>query len=354
MTGPKKGVICSSHRSKKSLIFGGVTTPCQTNFKPVGFWAPRTAVNVPVRPRLWRNIRHAPVSVRFEESDWSQFPEVVRWSYSPAANDGRICLSFTSKETYFTLAYRWRAVANALWRMISSHTGVSFREIPVDISDCFDASVPASTFRFAKLPSDPHDLIPNAYFLDRRHRLPPPLPWEQKQDTIYFRSSLTGTVQSRENPRAAACLVARTIPDADCKLTMFQQTPAELRAELEQEGITCRRDRVNALNSHRYLLDIDGNSSSWHRFWLIGMFRSVLIRFETQWQECWHDVIRDGEHYVSATRHNLREVIADLRIHPKKAREIANAAAGFVRDSLSSDGSQRMFEKAWLRRIDAE
>lgn len=329
-----------------------MTSPNQTDFKPVGFWAPRTAVNVALRPRLWRNIHHAPVSVRLEECEWSRFPTVVRWSYSPTENSGRLCLSFTSEETYCTLAYRWRAVANALWRMISSRPGISFREIPVDISDCFDASVPASTFRFAKLPSDPHELIPNAYFLDRRHRLPPPLPWERKQDTVYFRGSLTGTVQSRENARAAACLVARTIPDADCKLTMFQQTPAELRAELEQEGITCRRDRVNALNSHRYLLDIDGNSSSWHRFWLIGMFRSVPIRFETQWQECWHALVHEGEHFVAATRHDFGKVVRNLRTNPWKSREIADAAAGVARGPLSPQGAQRMFEAAWLRRIE--
>ena len=330
-----------------------MTTPNQTNFKPVGFWAPRTAANVALRPRLWRNVRHAPVSVRFEECEWSRFPTVVRWSYSPTANDGRICLSFTSKETYFTLAYRWRAVANALWRMISSYPEISFWEIPVDVSDCFDPSVPASTFRFAKLPSDPHNLIPNAYFLDWRHRLPPAIPWERKQDTVYFRGSLTGTVQSRENARAAACLVARTIPDADCKLTMFHQTPVEFRAELEQEGITCRRDRVNALNNHRYLLDIDGNSSSWHRFWLIGMFRSVPIRFETQWQECWHELIREGQHFVAATRHDFGEVVKNLRANPRTSQAIADAAAEVARGLLSPQGAQQMFEEAWLRRVES-
>ena len=331
-----------------------MTSPNQTHFKPVGFWAPLTAVNVALRPRLWRNVRHAPVSVRFEECEWSRFPTVVRWSYSPTENSGRLCLSFTSEETYCTLAYRWRAVANALWRMISTRSGIAFHEIPVDIGDGSDESVPISTFRFARLSGDPHDLIPNSYFLGRRTRLPQEIPWERKRDSIYFRGSLTGLSQGRENARVAACLVSRSIAGADCKLTSFPQSSTKFEKELRLEGITAGADPVDAINHYRYLLDIDGNTSSWHRFWLTGMFRGVPIRFETQWQECWHDVIHDGEHYVSATRHNLREVIADLRIHPKKAREIANAAAGFVRGSLSSDGSQRMFEKAWLRRIDAE
>ena len=324
----------------------------KTAFQPVGFWAPRTAVNVAIRPRLWRTISNAKVSVRFEESAWSQFPSVVRWSYSRTKDKKRLAVCFTNRETYSKRADRWRAISNALGRLIATHPDISFEGIPVDVSDCFDSSVPTSTFRFAKLPGDPHDLIPNPYFLARRHRLSPPIPWERKKDTVYFRGSLTGTTQSRDNPRVAACLAARSVPGADCKLTMFQQTPAALRSELDREGIVCRRNRVKALNSHRYLLEIDGNSSSWHRFWLMGMFRSVPVRFETQWQECWHHRIHEGEHFVAANRHNLGEVIDAVRSAPGMAQAIANAAGEVARGLLSPAGAQQMFEAAWLRRIE--
>lgn len=328
-----------------------MATANSASFRPVGFWAPRSAVNVALRPRLWRNIRHAPVSVRFDESEWSRFPAIVRWSYSPDANEGRLCLTFTSVDTYSSLAYRWRAVANALWRMIRARPGIAFHEIPVDIGDGCDESVPTNTFRFARMPRDPHDLIPNSYFLDRRHRLPPPMPWEGKKDTVYFRGSLTGLNQGRENARVAACLVSREITDSDCKLTSFPKASVDFETEVQLEGIVGSVDPVNTLNNHRYLLDIDGNSSSWHRFWLIGMFRGVPIRFETRWQECWHDMIRDGEHYVSANRHNLATVVEELRSQPEKARQIAESAAAIARGPLSSEGAQHMFEKAWLRRV---
>jgi hypothetical protein len=243
-------------------------------------------------------------------------------------------------------------VANALWRMIVSHRGISFKNIPVDVSDCNDATVPYSTLRFAKLPSDPHDLIPNAYFLDHRHRLPRSIPWERKHNTVYFRGALTGTIHSQENARVAACRVARNIPKSDCKLTTFTQSSAHLRQELEQEQIVCKRDRVNALNGHRYLLDIDGNTSSWHRFWLIGMFCCVPIRFETQWQECWHNVMHEGDHFISATRNDLSEVVEYLRSHEEKSKKIADGAAKLARGLLSAVGVQQMFENVWLQRID--
>ena len=132
---------------------------------------------------------------------------------------------------------------------------------------------------------------------------------------------------------------------------MFPQSPPEFLNDLKKDGIVCPPDPVNAINKFRYLLDIDGNSSSWHRLWLIGMFHGVPIRFETRWQECWHDVILDGKHYVSADRHNLATVVEELRSQPEKARQIAESAAAIARGPLSSEGAQQMFEKAWLRRV---
>lgn len=323
----------------------------QTSFKAIGFWAPRPLVNVLLQPRLWNNIRRGPVKIRFEESEWSRFPTVVRFSYAPPQEHGSLCLTFTNRVSYTDHAHRWRAVADAVWRVIKKHSGVSFQDIPVDIGDCIDSTIPATTFRFSKRPNDPHDLIPNAYSLDRRRQLPAALPWEKKRDAVYFRGSLTGSTQTRDNPRVAACLLSRKIPGGDCKLTNFSQTPATFRQELELDGVACHPAPIEMVNHHRYVLDIDGNSSSWDRFWEIGMFRSVPIRFETEWQECWHDHISDGEHFVSATRTNLEVVLDGLRSCPRKAEAIADAAAKIARGPLSRQGTQHLFETAWLRRV---
>ena len=74
-----------------------------------------------------------------------------------------------------------------------------------------------------------------------------------------------------------------------------------------------------ALNRHRYLLDIDGNSSSWHRFWLIGTFGCVPIRFEAKWVEYWHEKLEEGANYLYANRETLSDVVDSLRKQPEKA-----------------------------------
>jgi hypothetical protein len=82
------------------------------------------------------------------------------------------------------------------------------------------------------------------------------------------------------------------------------------------------------------------------------MFRCVPIRFETQWQECWHQLIHEGEHFVAANRHNLGDVIEALRSRLRTTQAIAAAAGTMARDVLSPAGAQRMFEGAWLRRVE--
>ena len=123
----------------------------EKDFKPVGFWAPRTALNFAVRPRLWRQVLHAPVSIRFEESEWSQHPSVARWTYLQRSPKNRLQITFTSEHFCKLFSYRWRAVSDALSLLIKQRPNIEFADVPVGISDCGNASVPEKTFRFPKL-----------------------------------------------------------------------------------------------------------------------------------------------------------------------------------------------------------
>ncbi len=322
----------------------------EKEFKPVGFWAPRTALNVAVRPRLWRQVFYAPVSIRFEESEWSQYPSVARWTYSQRLQKNRLQITFTSEYWYRKFSYRWRAISDALSLLIKQHPRIEFTDVPVDISDCMDASVPENTFRFAKLPSDPHDLLPNPFLLEHRRAPQHPIKWKHKKDSLYFRGALTGQLQSFENSRVAACVAAQGISNSDCKLSTFPQTSETFMHEIKSRNLCGPKESEKALNRHRYLLDIDGNSSSWHRFWLIGTFGCVPIRFEAKWVEYWHEKLEEGANYLYANRETLSDVVDSLRKQPEKAESIAQNASKFVNTYLSPSSAQKSFNEAWLNR----
>ena len=321
------------------------------DLKKIGFWKPLTAFDVVLHPRRWGYVFRYPISIKFEDSEWAQHPSVIRWTYSQRLHEKRLLLTFTSENTYKLHTYRWRNIANALGRLIRHSPKIEFNDIPVDVSDCTDASVPEDTFRFAKLFSDPHDLIPNPFLLKRTRRAWRSIEWENKKDSLYFRGALTGTLQSFDNSRVAACIAAKKIINSDCGLSDFPQTPPTFLGTLRSQGLCAEKDPTKTLNKHRYLLDIDGNSSSWHRFWLIGTFGCVPIRFETKWIEYWHKNIEEGKHFSYANRETLCQVVDFLRKKKKKAMSIANNASECVRNELSPVCAQKFFEEAWLRRI---
>ena len=233
--------------------------------------------------------------------------------------------------------------------MVSKRPNLSFSDVAVDISDCVDGSIPPDTLRFARLPGDPHELIPNAHLLGPRRRLPRASPWNRKHDTVYFRGALTGG-ESWDNPRVAACIAARDIRGGDCKLTHFPNSTPDFVDRLRAAGLVAPYDRPRELNHHRYLVDIDGNTSSWDRFRLTGLLGSVPIRFETKWQEYWHALATPGEHYATADRHTLDDVVENLRTRPALAHAIRKAAGDLAVSVLSPDATQSAFEDVWVRR----
>jgi len=328
----------------------------QRTFRPVGFWAPRSLPYTLLRPRLWRTAWHRPVSVRCADPGAARYgsANVVCWTYDRAVHGPRLCLEFMNEQTVDAWRFRWRAIADALWRMIDGRPEIVFHDIPVDVSDCVEATLPGDVFRFARRPGDPHELLPTPQLLKRHPLRSRPVPWGRKRDSVFFRGAATGAPEYEANARAAACRAARAIAGGDCKLTTFADAGPEFRARAEQDGIVARRDKPSAMNHHRYLLDVDGHTSSWDRFRLIGECEGVPIRFETAWEECWHGQLLEGANFVAASRTTLAEVIEGLRGSPTRARAIAAEASRLARQVLSPAGAQRMLEAAWLRRTAAQ
>ena len=198
-----------------------------------------------------------------------------------------------------------------------------FRSVQVDVSDSTDSSLPADVLRFVRRPGDPHRLIPNPYLLSQGRRWRPARPWMLKSNKLFFRGSATGSSDFDSNARVALCTAAKDIPNSDCKITGIQQVDSEFVARCRDAGILCKKTRAKEMNRHRFLADVDGNTSSWDRYFLTGYFHGLPIRFETGWEECWHGHLIDGENFVRADRHTLAVVINRLRSRPRYARQVA-------------------------------
>lgn len=133
----------------------------------------------------------------------------------------------------------------------------------------------------------------------------------------------------------------------DCKLTRLVQGGPEFHAQIRREGLVGKRISLPEMNKHRFLVDTDGNTTSWDRYMWTGTFGGVPILFEPTWEECWHGHLVDGENCAIANRATLGEVLDKLRSDDAYARHIAAGAAELVASKLSPAGAQELFEKAW-------
>jgi hypothetical protein len=312
--------------------------------KAVSRWHPEGPAFWLTRPRrTLRAFTHATTAIRF---DPSLPPSVTRWTFSHQAHDGRVVVTFNEPASVGRLLIRWRLLADVIRHLARSDRSLSFRDVLIDLGDGVGTDAPPDLLAFARRPGSRARLIPNPYLLRPRPWLLPPLSWAFKTDSAYFRGASTGSCDYEANARVALCRVARSIPRSDCKVSRIKQVSPAFTARLHADRFIGWRLPIAEMNRHRFLVEVDGNTSSWDRYMLIGSFGGVPIRFECEWEECWHDHLIDGVNCVTADRHSLPDVIERLRSRPAEALAIARNAARTVSEHLSPPALAHQFHRA--------
>lgn len=310
-------------------------------FRVIPWWRPEGMHRLVFRPhRLAHAWRHVAVAVRV--ADGNDTSDITSWSYDPARDGPCVHIAFPSARTFRRLFRRWRVLADAIVAAAVEHPGLAFHDVRIDLNDGVAASGADGVLAFARPIGATTRLIPNTYLLGRRRPVPPPLDWIHKSDTLYFRGTSTGDVSYEANTRVALCRLAREVPRADCKISRTKQVDGGFAAQLQRDGLSAARAPLDDLNRHRFLVDADGNATSWDRFLWIGTFGGVPIRFEPSWEECWHHLLVDGVNSVTATRGTLADTVAGLRDDDGRSRTIAARAATLARDHLSPPALRRM------------
>jgi hypothetical protein len=320
-------------------------------------WSPRPALYWALRPqKAFKRLLSEPMTLAVRIRPGSDpvlcgRPAMTRWSYDLERSGPRLLLTLEHGGDLTNLDGRWRAVASTLWRLILKRPDIRFEEVPVDLGDGA-SDLPDYVFVLARPRGTRHPLLPTTSLLRERKPVPAARPWARKTGQLYFRGALTGHPDLDRNSRVALCRLAGQLPDTDCKLTRLEHARPEVRAQLEQEGLASRRMPFTDMNKHRFLADVDGHTTSWDRYMLIGAFGGVPVLFEPGWEECWHGELKDGENCVLTDRHTLGDALERLRADDARARHIAAGAAALANRWLSPAGAQEMFEQRWLARIE--
>jgi hypothetical protein len=301
--------------------------------------------------QLWSEflLRRLPVLATFAREVDS--PHVTVWSYDRRRQGGAVRIEFQSRDQMHRFSRRWPVLVRAILACSREDAGFGFDRVKIHLGDGVMPGDPADIVAFARRPGSAARLIPNVYLLGPRPTTPPPRPWDRKSDSLYFRGASTGSPDYDANARVALCRVARSIPRSDCRISKLRQIDRDFVRNLAADDIVARADPLARLNDHRYLADVDGNTSSWDRYLMIGTFGGVPIRFEPAWEECWHDALVDGENCVRADRETLPGIIERLRADEAEGRAIAIHAMKTVRTVLAPaalrDRLRRVLGAGW-------
>jgi len=310
-----------------------------SQYQPISRWYPDGFI-YPFRnlKRLARTLTHAPVAVDFDSS----LPaSVTRWTFSPPANAGRVAIQFRCESDARQWTYRWRLLAGIIHRTGNADHRIRFVEKLIDLGDGCTPDAPSDLFAFARPRGSRASLIPNPYLLQPQAWLPAALPWERKTETVYFRGVSTGAHEYDRNIRIVLCRTAKSIPGADCRISQMVQVDESFKSRLVEDQLLGGKKPLWEMNRHRYLIDVDGNASSWDRYKFIGLFGGVPIRFESDWEEWWHGFLVDGENYITADRRSLPAVVEQLRSRPRDAYAIAMAAQRVTKTHLMPESARR-------------
>lgn len=319
-------------------------------------WAPRSPIYWALRPqRAVKRLMDDPVPLVVcahpsADPRMAGRETLVWWSYDRERFGYQLRLRFESERRILSLDSRWRTLAVALWRFIRKDPTVVFEEVPVDLEDGCEPDRPESIFCFSRRKGATNALLPNPYLLQKRRRVPKPRPWAAKTDTMYFRGGDSGAADVDRNTRVVLCRTAATLPRTDCRLTRLVQGGPEFHAQIRREGLVGRLIALPEMNKHRFLVDTDGNTTSWDRYMWTGTFGGVPILFEPTWEEGWHGHLVAGDNCILADRTTLGDVLQNLRSDDALAQHIAAGASRLVATVLSPSGVQDLFEKAWQER----
>lgn len=166
-------------------------------------------------------------------------------------------------------------------------------------------------------------------------------PWPAKEPLAFWRGASTGgrfeKPTWRQIPRARLVAVSLSRPDlVDARFVSLAQG-ADQNSDLAVEGFL--GTRVSPIESlrYRYLVDADGNGSSWSRMvWLLRS-NSLLLKQKSPYLQWYYPLLEPGRHYVETAPDfsDLASLVEWARQNDEEARSIAEAGSRFARERLS-------------------
>lgn len=169
-------------------------------------------------------------------------------------------------------------------------------------------------------------------------------PWEKKQAKSFWRGSTTGGYSTLANwdhlARAKLVLLSLGNPQTvDARFNSVVQCDAEVPLLMKAKGMVSKSVSRPDHLKYKYLVDVDGNSCSYERYFWLLLSNSVVLKQMTPNVQWYYGALEPYRHYIP-----LKEDLSDLlekiewaKTHDMDAKLIAEEATQFVKDNLGPE-----------------
>lgn len=219
----------------------------------------------------------------------------------------------------------------------------------ISCEDSFDRYSPVPVFVFSKKKSSKTNICFPDFEAIRGYRKlinqvkegVEAFPFECKKNLALWRGATTGGHYSLDNwqeyPRSQLVLFSKKHPTlVDAKFSHVAQADSNLLPLFKRQELLGNPLSVYDHLSYKYLINIDGNSSSYSRMFWILLSNSLCLHQTTENEQWYYDAIKPYVHYLPFKKDlsDLKEQIAWAETHPNKVRHIIENAHHFAKDCL--------------------
>lgn len=173
------------------------------------------------------------------------------------------------------------------------------------------------------------------------------IPWEKKERIAFWRGGTSGGVFSEQSwksaPRSKLTLISKNSPEClDAKFSSLVLGAEKIKPLLEKEGVVGSIVLPEDHLTYRFLIDIDGNASTYSRFYWILRSNCTPLKQVSCYEQWYYPLLLPYIHYIPFKKDltDLQEKINWCLSHEEECRAIATQSREFAIDYLSE---QSMF-----------
>jgi len=169
-------------------------------------------------------------------------------------------------------------------------------------------------------------------------------PWNKKVAKGFWRGSTTGGYSRadtwQELDRAKLVLVSLAYPGlVDARFHQVVQCDKSVPQLLKEKGMVSKAVSKGDHLKYKYLVDVDGNSCSFERYFWLLLSNSLVIKQVSPNVQWYYGALQPYEHFLPVKKDlsDLVEKIEWAKTHDEECRIMSERASAFIQNNLTPE-----------------